>query len=330
MKVLVYSSKDFEIPFLKTANAGIHAVTYISERLTTHTAMMAVGYDAISIFSADDASSVVLEKLKAFGVKYITLRSAGYDNVNLVTATSFKIQVANAPDYSPNAIAEHAVTLLMALNRKITLSRKQMQHYDFRLTNLIGFNLEGKTIGVIGAGKIGSVIIRIMEGFGCKILASDPYQDESLKEKYNVRFCDVETLCRDSDVIFLSVPLNTETHQLIGKKALDVMKKGAILVNVARGAVVHTEEVLAFIDNNHLGGYATDVYDKEKGVFSYDRSSDIPEDTMLTTLLNHDQIIMTPHQAYATHEALERIATTTVQNLTSWQAGQAPKTLLNK
>lgn len=328
MKTLIYSAKDFEIPFLEAANNDAHSFKYIPERLTTHTAMMALGFEAISIFSADDASPIVLEKLRDFGVEYITLRSAGYDNINIQTAKRLGFKVANAPEYSPNAVAEHAIALLLALNRKITLSRKQTQQYDFTLTNLIGFDLVGKTVGVVGTGRIGSVIVKILNGFGCKILATDPTEDAHLKAAYGVSYVAIDTLCTQSDVIILSVPLNQETHQMINHLTLELMHKNTLLINVARGAVVHTEEVLNYLDKKRIGGYATDVYDKESGVFFYDRGKNKPIDKVLDKMLNHDRILLTPHQAFATQEAVENIAKTTVLNLTSWQKGINPKTEL--
>ena len=290
--------------------------------------MMAIGFEAVSIFSADDASEIVLEKLKDFGVQYISLRSAGYDNVNIRVAKRLGMKVANAPDYSPNSVAEHAIALLLALNRKITLSRKQTQQYDFRLTNLVGFDLVGKTVGIVGTGRIGSVIVKILHGFGCDILASDPIEDAYLKTKYGVSYVDIDSLCSQSDVVLLSVPLNKDTYQLIDSSKLELMHENALLINVARGAVVNTSDVIDYVDRKRIGGYATDVYDKEGGVFSFDRSKDIPKDELLEKMIYHKRILLTPHQAFLTEEALENIAKTTVNNLNSWQEGINPKTEL--
>lgn len=330
MKTLIYSAKDFEIPFLEKANNHVHAMKYISERLTSRTAMLAIGFEAISIFSADDANEIVLEKLRDFGVTHITLRSAGYDNVHLSAAKRLGIKVANAPDYSPNAIAEHAIALLLALNRKITLSRKQTQQYDFRLTKLVGFDLIGKTVGVVGTGRIGRVIVKILHGFGCTIIATDPIEDLRLKEQFDVTYVNIDNVCKQSDVVILSVPLNQETHHLIDRSALELMHKDSLLINVARGAIVNTAAVLEYIDSDRISGYATDVYDRESGVFFYDRSKDRPTDEVLEKMLNHERILLTPHQAFATREALENIAKTTVENLNSWQKGRSPKTDLTK
>lgn len=329
MKTLIYSTKDFEIPFLEAANKNVHAFSYVTERLTSDTARLAIGFDAISIFSADDASSNVLEKLRDFGVRYITLRSAGYDNIRLFMAEKFGMKVANAPDYSPNAVAEHAVGLVQAINRKIVLADKQLQVYDFTISNLIGVDLLGKTVGIVGMGKIGRVIAKIMHGFGCTILASDPEQNAYIKSAYNVRYTDILSLCKQSDVIVLSAPLNTQTYQLIDQEKIAIMKTTAILVNVARGAIVCTESILDGLDSNALRGYAADVYEKESGVFFYDRSSQKPNDPLLERLMHHSKVVLTPHQAFATQEAIKNIATTTVYNLTSWEQGNVPKNQLD-
>jgi len=328
MKTLIYSAKDFETPFLEEANKDVHSFKYSSDRLTTKTAMMALGFEAISIFSADDASGIVLEKLKDFGVKYITLRSAGHDNINLKIAKRLNFKVANSPDYSPYAVADHAITLLLALNRKVTLARKQTQNYNFTLDKLIGFDLHNKTVGVIGTGKIGSIIAQILNGFGCCIMAVDPFEKEDLKTRFQVSYTHLDNLCKECSVIILSIPLTSDTHHLIDKSKLDLMHKETLLVNVARGAVVHTKDVLAYVEKKRIGGYATDVYDKESGVFFYDRSQNKPHDTDLEKMLTHDHILLTPHQAFATKEALANIAQTTVDNLSSWQEGSNPKNSL--
>ncbi|MFC4633145.1 2-hydroxyacid dehydrogenase [Dokdonia ponticola] len=329
MKTLIYSAKDFEIPYLEKANQKTHDLHFTSERLTTHTAMLAVGYRAISIFSADDASPNVLEKLKDFGVSYITLRSAGYDNVSLFKAQKLKMRVANAPEYSPHAIAEHAVTLLLAINRKIILANTQVQQYDFSLSNLIGMDLKGKTVGIIGTGRIGAVIVKILHGFETTILATDIVESKDLVRDFGITYMPLKELCKQSDVILLSVPLNSETHHLIDKETLAYMKPNAYLINIARGAIVDTKAVLESLDTNKLNGYATDVYAHESSIFFYDRSSDKPDDPLLDRLLQHPKVILTPHQAFATQEALSNIAKTTITNLSSWEAGEKSKNELS-
>ncbi|GAA4272865.1 2-hydroxyacid dehydrogenase [Aquimarina gracilis] len=325
MKILIYSAKDFEIPFLEKANGEKYHIKYVPERLTTKTAHLAVGFDVISIFSADDASSMVLERLKDFGVKHIALRSTGYDNVNLVKAKKLGIKVANAAGYSPHSIAEHAVGLLLALNRKLLRSNQQIQQYNFSLSNLVGFDLNKKTVGIIGTGSIGKVIAKIMHGFGCAILTNDIFEDEDLKTRYSANYTTLENIYTEADVIFLCIPLTTKTHYMIDVQAIKLMKKNVLLINIARGAVVNTKEVIKALESKSIGGYGTDVYEQESGVFFYDHSKDIPEDEMLQKLIALPNVIITPHQAFATQEALTKIAETTFYNIDCWEQQKESK-----
>lgn len=319
MKILIYSAKDFEIPFLERANNDTHHVKYIPERLTAKTAVLAMGFDAISIFSADIASSQVLERLKGFGINYIALRSTGYDNINLTTAKKLGIKVANAAGYSPNAIAEHAISLLLALNRNLIRANQQVHAYNFSLSNLVGFDLYKKTVGIVGAGRIGKTIAKIMLGFGCEILANDPYKDEEAEKNYPIAYTDLEYLCKASDVIFLCTPLNSKTHHLIDAHYLQYMKKEIILINIARGAVVNTKDVIQALESNKILGYGADVYEEESGIFFYDHSKSKPKDELLKRLIELPNVLLTPHQAFATKEALMTIAETTFYNVNCWE-----------
>ncbi|WP_281541253.1 2-hydroxyacid dehydrogenase [Maribacter aestuarii] len=325
MKLLVYSAKNFEIPFLKRANKNNHKVTYLKEALDTDTAIKAVGFEAISIFSGDDASSIVLEKLWDMGVRHITIRSSGHNNISLKTAKSFGFKVANAPDYSPHAIAEHALALLLALNRKIVLADTQVHQYNFLQDDLMGFNLHGKTVGIIGTGRIGSIMAKIMHGFGCKILAHDLEPDYDLIELCDVTYTALDNVCNQSDIISLHIPLSYDNYYLINKNKLALMKQGTILINTARGAVVETDALIDALENKHLGGYCTDVYEKEKGIFFKDNSKDGIKDERLKKLLSYPNVLLTPHQAFVTKEALERIAEITFDNIDSWAEGKIGK-----
>lgn len=328
--MLIYSAKNFEIPFLKAANRQNHQVVFTSERLTSKTAQIAIGFEIVSIFSADDASPLVLEKLKDFGVRYITLRSAGHDNINIKVAKKLKLKVANAPGYSPNAISEHAIALLLALNRKICTAVGQVKRRNFTLDALVGFDVQGKTAGVIGTGKIGSVLVKLLSGFECDILANDLVKSTALEAAYKVRYKSLETLCKEADLIFLCLPLTSETHYLIDKKLLALMKPEVVLINVARGAIVNTREVLQALDLGKIGGYATDVYEKESGIFFYDHSDAEIKDTLLLELLQHPKTIVTPHQAFVTKEALTNIAKTTFYNIDAWNKQKTPVTSLTE
>ncbi len=325
MKLLVFSAKDFEREFLEKANRKGHQVAYTRDALDSHTAIQAVSYQAISIFSGDDASLVVLEKLWDLGVRYITLRSAGYNNIHIKAAKRYGFKVAHTPDFSPHAIAEHTVALVLALNRKIVLADRQVHNYNFMLDDLMGFNLHEKTFGIIGTGRIGSLVAKIMHGFGCSILANDLVPDHSLTEFCNVHYVDKSELFEKSDIVSIHIPLTYENHGLVNKERLKTMKEGAMLVNTARGSIVDTNALLEVLENNHLGGYAADVYEKEKGVFFKDNSKTGITDEKLKKLLSFSNVLLTPHQAFVTREALENIAESTFYNLDCWEQNIACK-----
>ncbi len=325
MKLLVYSAKDFEIPFLQKANYAHHKVKYIPDALDTNTAIKAVGFEAISIFSGDDACLVVLEKLRDLGVKYITLRSTGYNNIQIKAAKRFGLQVANAPDYSPNAIAEHTVALLLAMNRKIHIADRQVRSYNFEQNKLMGFDLVNKTFGIIGTGRIGSVIVKIMIGFGCKIIAHDLIPNKKLVERYGVKYVNLEQIYTQSDIISINVPLTRETHYLVAEAAFEAMKPEVLLINTARGAIVDTKALIKALRRNQITGYAADVYEKEKDIFFKDNSDQGIYDDNLKTLLSLENVLITPHQAYVTKEALKNIAEITFNNLDCWAKGETCK-----
>ncbi|TDQ21942.1 2-hydroxyacid dehydrogenase [Tenacibaculum caenipelagi] len=319
MKVLVYSSKKFEVPYLEKANKGKHELTFIKEALSLKTVMLSMGYDAISIFAADEADAVILEKLNDLNIKHITLRSAGYDNVDLKTASNLNIKVANVPAYSPYAIAEHATALLLALNRKLIESNKRINNFNFTQDNLIGFDLNNKTIGIVGTGKIGSVMCKIMHGFGCKLLGYDIKESKDLVNSYQLQYVPLKTLCKEADVISLHIPLTTETHHLINDSLIYEMKEGVIIINTARGAVINTEHIIAGLEKGKIGALGIDVYEKEKGVFFSNDSQKTLEDNLLVKLIAMPNVLITGHHAFLTKEAITNIAETTIYNLNCWQ-----------
>jgi D-lactate dehydrogenase len=322
MKILFYSAKDFELPFLKAAMPLWIGAEFIRQPLSIDTAALAAGYDAVSIFTGDDASATVIRKLKQNGVKLIALRAAGYDNVDVCAASIAGIHVYNVPDYSPHAIAEHTVALLLALNRKLIIANRQVQAQNFSVDNLVGFDLYKKKIGIIGTGKIGRIVASIMHGFGCTVLAHDINRDPQLEIDYDVYYTGLRTICSMSDVITIHIPLTEQTRGLIEKKLIQSMKRGVILINTARGAIVNTLDVIAAIESRHIGGFAMDVYENERGVFFNDLSGKHLNDPMLKKLMNFSNVLITPHQAFATREALKNIAEGTVANLTAWQDGK--------
>lgn len=335
MKTLLYSTKDYEIPYLEKANCRKHELTLIKEALSSESAMKAIGYDAISISSADKVSSIIIEKLSDFGVKYITLRSVGHDNVSLHSALEFNIKVANTPAYSPYAIAEHAVSLLLALNRKLIESNQRVKSFNFDLNHLIGFDLNNKTVGIIGTGRIGSIMTKIMHGFGCELLGFDLVENKELIQKYNLTYHSLEDLCKNSDIISLHIPLNSDTHHLIDKKLIAQMKPGVVIINTARGAILKTEDIINSLRNETIGFLGIDVYENEKEIFFRDHSHDIVKDEMLIKLNSMPNVLITGHHALLTEEALTNIAATTIYNLDCWSENRETEneltnTLINK
>lgn len=325
MKVLVYSAKDFEIDNIKKVNGGRHKITFVPDKLDSNTAVMAAGYEAISIFSNDDASLVVLEILKDLGVKYITLRATGYNNVSIKSAKRIGLRVAYAPEYSPHAIAEHTIALLLALNRKLIQAHEQVHQYNFLLDNLVGFDLNGKTVGVFGTGRIGAIVVKILHAFGCKVLANDIQKNQYLENHYGLEYVTLEELCKSSDIVSINAPLTYDTHHVFRASLLKLMKKDAILINTARGAIVKTKDVINALKKGNLAGYATDVYEAEEGIFFKDNSRTGIKDEKLLELLSLPNVLLTPHQAFATKEALNRIAETTIYNIDCWQEGRGCK-----
>lgn len=318
MKIIIYSAKDFESSYLLQANRLNHELTCVEEALNLKTTELAKGHEAAVVFTGDDVSTPVVEKLHEAGIKYIAVRAVGYDNVDIKRANELDIKVANVPEYSPYAIAEHAVALMLALNRKLILADKQVHHHNFTVGNLVGFDLHQKTVGIVGTGRIGSVTAKILHGFGCRLLGYDIAENKELTEKYNLQYVDLKTLCRESDIVSLSTPLNTATKYLINKEAIDEMKPGVMLINTARGAVMNTGHVIEALENGKIGYLGMDVYEKEKGIFFYDYSKNRITDEMLKKLMSFPNVIITPHQAFATNEALSNIADTTFYNIDCW------------
>ena len=329
MKIIIYSIKDFERSYLIQANKMNHELTYAEEALSPETAGLAQTHEAAVVFTGDDVSTAVVEKLHAAGVKFIAVRAVGYDNVDINKASDLGIKVANVPEYSPYAIAEHAVALMLALNRKIILADKQVHHHNFSVGNLVGFDLHQKTVGIIGTGRIGNVIARILHGFGCRLLGYDIQENKELAEKYNLQYVDLKTLFRSSDIITLHTPLKTATKYLINKEMLDIMKPGVMLINTARGAVINTEHVIEALENGKIGYLGLDVYEKEKGIFFYDHSKQKIKDDVLKKLMSYPNVIITPHQAFATKEALSNIADTTFYNIDNWAQNKKSANELN-
>jgi D-lactate dehydrogenase len=318
MKILMYSIYDFDRPFIENAIHGKHELEYTEQALNEDTLKLAEGYEGISLFTPDNASAPILEKLYFYGVRYITLRSAGHDYIDLKTARALGIKVANVPNYSPYSIAEHAVTLLMALNRKIVLGQKLMNMGDYRLDHLIGFDLHGKKVGIIGTGKIGGAFAKIMHGFGCSILAHDPVENKELKQQLDINYSTLEEVCINSDVISVHCPLNSETKYMFHKSIFSLMKKGVIFINTARGKVVNTEDLIDALQHGNVHAAGLDVYEEENKIFFRNHIDKNSEDDTYTILRSLPHVLITGHQGFMTNEALQAIANTTIANLNAW------------
>jgi D-lactate dehydrogenase len=319
MKVFVYSSHRFEKPFLEKLAGNKHELFYSPYALNSNTAKLAQGCQAISIFTSCDASAEVLEKLHDYGIRFIALRCVGFNNIDLDKAKTLGIKVANVPVYSPYSVAEHAVALLMALNRKIVLGQKLMKKNDFSLDELIGFDLHGKTVGIVGTGRIGSAFANIMKGFGCKLLGYDSIENKELISQTNINYTSLEELCRQSDVISVHCPLNTKNKYMFNKSNFSIMRKGVFFINTARGSIVNTNDLIQAIENKTIGAAGLDVYENEKDIFFRNHLNNVIIDDLFNKLRSFPNVLITGHQAFLTNEALTGIAETTFRNINDWE-----------
>lgn len=287
-------------------------VSFFEPRLNVQTAPLSIGHDVVCSFVNDEVDKETLEILKCNGVKLMALRCAGFNHVDLKAAKEIGMPVVRVPAYSPHSIAEHSVCLLLALSRKIHKAYMRIQSHNFSLEGLVGFNLHGKTVGVIGTGKIGATFGQIMKGFGCEVLAHDPNPQGDFK------FVELEKLLRESDIISLHVPLTPETHHILNKDTLALMKKGSYIINTSRGALIDTQSLIDALKSEHIGGAGLDVYEEEENLFFQDLSEEILKDDLFARLISFPNTIVTSHQAFLTKEALGQIASTTVGNIKSY------------
>lgn len=324
MRVVVYSSRPYDREFLAAANAaGRHELVFVDARLEEATAGAAGGADAVCVFVNDRLSAAVLERLHALGVRLVVLRCAGFNHVDLEVAARLGIAVGRVPAYSPHAVAEHTVALMLTLNRKIHRAYSRVRDGNFALEGLLGFDLHGRTVGVVGTGAIGACVCRIMGGFGCRVVAVDPRTDPTCTA-LGVRYVELPELLATSDIVSLHCPLTPATRHLIGRDALATMKRGAMLVNTSRGAVIDTRAVIDALKRGHLGSLALDVYEEEADLFFRDLSSEVIRDDVFARLLTFPNVLITAHQAFFTSDALAAIAATTVANLDAFAAQGRP------
>lgn len=319
MDTVIYSTHKFERDYLLKANSSKHNLRLLDVPLTSETAYLAKGAKAVSIFVNDDASAPVIEKLSEAGIRFLVLRSAGYNHVNLEKAKQLGFRTARVPAYSPYAVAEHTVALMLALNRKLIRANNRVHDLNFSLDGLTGFDMHGKTVGIIGTGQIGAVVARILYGFDCKILATDQVENEMLKEKYGVLYTDYERLYKESDIITLHVPFTSATRYMINALSIGKMKPGVMLVNTSRGALINTKDVIEGLKKRQIGYLGIDVYEEESGLFFEDHSEDVLQDDTISRLLTFNNVLITSHQAFLTNTALDNIASTTIYNLNCFE-----------
>jgi D-lactate dehydrogenase len=323
MRVAIFSTHQFERPFLEAANTGRHELIFHRSQLHPRTAALAAGCQAVSVFTNDDVGRETLEQLAQREVKLVALRSAGFNNVDVPAAAELGITVVRVPAYSPYAVAEFAVTMMLTLNRRVIRAHHRITDLNFSLDGLTGFDVHGKTAGIVGTGKIGGILAKILHGFGCELLGTDPYPRDDLQENYGLEYVDIDVLCERADVIFLLLPLNEDTHYLINAARIRKMKRGVMLINTGRGGLVQTTAVVEGLKSGHIGYFGMDVYEEEDGLFFEDHSDeDLLQDDTIARLMSFRNVLITSHQAFLTDTALRNIAETTMDNLTAFSEGK--------
>lgn len=325
MKIAVFSTKPYDRRFMEAANAEYgHELKFFEAQFNANTAPLAAEFPAVCIFVNDNADAAALEIIASRGTKLLALRSAGFNHVDLQAAADLGLTVLRVPAYSPYAVAEHAVGLVLALNRRIHRAYNRVREGNFSLQGLMGFDIHDRTVGVIGTGKIGQIFGNIMKGFGCKILAYDVHPNEDFAAS-GVKYVDLPELFANSDIISLHCPLTPETYHLISDQAIAQMKPGVMIINTSRGALVDTENVVTGLKSGKIGYLGLDVYEQEGELFFEDLSTEIIQDDVFERLLTFPNVIVTGHQAFFTEEAVRNICETTLSNVSDFEQGIASK-----
>jgi len=325
MKVAIFSTKPYDRrSFEETNKAFNHDLTFFEPRLNASTVALAEGFPAVCVFINDDLSATTLQNIASTGTKLIALRCAGFNNVDLEAASELGMTVVRVPAYSPYAVAEHAVGLILMLNRKLYRAYNRVRDDNFALNGLLGFDLHQKTVGIVGTGKIGQCFAQIMNGFGCKLLAYDVYQNPACLE-LGVRYVELPELLAQSDIISLHCPLLPATQYMINRDSLKDVKQGTMLINTSRGALVDTQAVIEALKSGQIGYFGTDVYEEEENLFFEDLSGTVIQDDTFQLLQSFPNVVITAHQAFFTYEALSNIAHTTLSNIGEVEAGRACK-----
>ncbi|NEP50662.1 MAG: 2-hydroxyacid dehydrogenase [Moorea sp. SIO3C2] len=321
MKVAVFSTKVYDRQFLEAVNSQYgHELTFFEPHLDTQTTILASGCQAVCVFVNDTLNGQVLEKLAQQGTRLIALRCAGFNNVDVTKATELDMTVVRVPAYSPYAIAEHTIGLMLALNRKIHRAYSRVREGNFSLDGLLGFDMHGRTVGIVGTGKIGVIVAQILTGMGCQLVAYDPYPNPEC-QALGVKYVELAELFAISDIVTLHCPLTTENYHLINSEALKQMKPGVMLINTSRGGLIDTKAIIGALKSKKIGYLALDVYEGESALFFEDLSNEVIQDDIFERLLTFPNVIITAHQAFFTENALDNIAETTLSNITNFEKG---------
>jgi D-lactate dehydrogenase len=321
MKIAFFNTKSYDrVHFERFAKKSGHEISFFEDYLSPHTASLCMDHQAVCVFVNDKVTAEVIGKLHEYGVGIISLRCAGFNNVDLEAANEKNIKVVRVPAYSPEAVAEHAVALLLTLNRKTHKAFNRVRDSNFSIEGLTGFNLHGKTVGVIGTGAIGKAFCRIMLGFGCRVIGMDPYPSKEV-EAMGVEYVTKEQLAKESDIISLHCPLTPDTHHIVNERTIADFKKEIVLINTSRGGLIDTRAAIKALKTKKISALAIDVYEQEENVFFKDLSDEVVQDDVLMRLMTFPNVLITSHQAFLTEEALEQIAGTTIGNLDAYAAG---------
>jgi len=324
MKIAFFDTKPYDtIWFEPLSKEYGYQIRYYDYRLNSDTAVLAEGYDVVCVFVNDKVCAKTIQTLKKCGVKMIALRCAGYNNVDISAAAEARLPVVRVPSYSPSAVAEHAAALLLAVNRKTHRAYYRIRDNNFSINGLMGFDLNGKTAGIIGTGQIGTIFARIAAGFGMRVLAYDPFPKDQPLE-----FVPLDQLITSSDIISLHCPLTPDTFHIINKQRVRQMKKGVVIINTSRGALIDTEALLEGLIDGHIGGAGLDVYEEESDYFFEDKSGEIIRDEELSRLLTLPNVLVTSHQAFFTREAMQAIAMVTLENICALEQGRPLENLV--
>lgn len=315
IKIAFFDTKEYDRKLFDEYNKNYgYEITYLESKLNSETAPLAKGFDVVCIFVNDVVDEKTIEILKEAGAKLLALRCAGFNNVD-IKKLGDELPAVRVPEYSPYAVAEHAVALLLSIDRKIYKAYQRTKKYNFTLNGLLGFDIHGKTVGVVGAGKIGRAFINIMNGFGTRILVYDKFQDENTAKEMNFEYVDLDTLYKESDIISLHCPLMEDNYKMINEESLNKMKDGVVLINTSRGKLIDTKSLIKKLQEGKIGGLGLDVYEDEEEFFLNDMSNSYIRDEELSILLTMPNVVVTSHQAFFTEEALNKIALDTCENI---------------